>query len=137
MSRYYDADNNIKTDLLDTQAEKTAQSFVVKNPHNPRRLNQRKSLSSAQLRKFFGEFRQLEKRIQAKDFDSVKPLIKMIKSKASYASNPANPKIPESFKKFLVENVNAIETEKDFKAFILHFEAVVGFFYGIPGVSNN
>ncbi len=137
MSRFFDVNDKIKTALLDTQAEKTAQSFVVTNPHNPRRLNQRKSLSSAQLRRFFGEFRQLEKRVRATDFDSVKPLIKMIKSKASYASNPANPKIPGSFKKFLVDNVNEIETEKDFKAFMLHFEAVVGLFYGIPGVSNN
>lgn len=137
MSRYYDDNNNIRTELLDTQAEKLAQSFVEKNPRNPQKLIQKKSLSSAQLRRFFGEFRQLEKKVRALGFDRVKPLIKMIKSKASYAANPSNPKIPRTFKQFLIDNVNAIETENDFKAFMLHFEAVVGFFYGIPGVSNN
>lgn len=137
MSRYYDDNNNIRTELLDTQAEKLAQSFVEKNPRNPQKLIQKKSLSSAQLRRFFGEFRQLEKKVRALGFDRVKPLIKMIKSKASYAANPSNPKIPREFKQFLIENVNAIESEDDFKAFMLHFEAVVGFFYGIPGVSNN
>ena len=70
-------------------------------------------------------------------FDKVKPLIKMVKSKASYAANPANPKIPASFKNFLINNIDEIQTEKDFEAFMLHFEAVVGFFYGIEGAGRN
>ena len=100
-------------------------------------LDLRKTLSSAQLRRFFGEFRQLEKMVKVMDFDRVKPLIKMVKSKASYAANPANPKIPESFKNFLIQNIDAINTKEDFEAFMLHFEAVVGFFYGIEGVGRN
>jgi len=71
------------------------------------------------------------------DFDRVKPLIKMVKSKASYAANPSNPKIPGSFKKFLIQNIDDINTKEDFEAFMLHFEAVVGFFYGIEGVGGN
>ncbi len=136
MSYYYDDKNNILTDLLDEKAETLAKSFVEKNQKTGR-LDTRRSLSSAQLRRFFSEFRQLEKKVGSKGFENVKPLIKMIKSKASYAANPSNPKIPASFKKFLIDNVNEINEEKDFAAFMLHFEAVVGFFYGIPGVSNN
>ncbi len=139
MSYYYEDDGKevLKTQLLDTKAKTLAESFVVRNPKNPGRLNVRHSLSSAQLRRFFSEFRQLEKKVSSLGFQKVKPLIKMIKSKASYAANPSNPKIPKSFKAFLIENVDAINTEKDFEAFMLHFEAVVGFFYGIEGVSNN
>ena len=39
-------------------------------------------------------------------------------------------------KSFLIENIDNISEERDFEAFMLYFEAVVGFFYGIPGVSN-
>ena len=102
-----------------------------------RSVDNKGSLSSAQLRKFFNEFRQLEKKVGVEGFDKIKPLIKMVKSKAAYASNPSNPKIPRSFKNFLITNLDCIEREKDFQAFMLHFEAVVGFFYGIEGVKNN
>jgi len=136
MGYYFDQSNNIRSDLLDGKAKEKADSFVKKNHRDPTKIIQRESLSSAQLRRFFGEFRQLEKRVNAIGFDKVKPLIKMVKSKASYAANPSNPKIPPSFKSFLSENVDNINGKEDFEAFMLHFEAVVGFFYGIPGVSN-
>lgn len=133
---YFDKSGNIREDLLDQEASRLAESFVVKDHRNPTKPNKAKSLSSAQLRRFFGEFRQLEKRIAVKGFDQVKPLIKMVKSKASYAANRKQP-FPDTFKKFLIDNVNLINTEKDFKAFMLHFESVVGFFYGIKGVKND
>ncbi len=78
----------------------------------------------------------MKKKSDVKGFDHVKPLIKMVKSKASYAANPNNRKIPDSFKNFLIEHINRINSEEDFNAFMLHFEAVVGFFYGM-GISNN
>jgi CRISPR-associated protein Csm2 len=135
MNNYYYKEGNIKLGLLDEIAKEKAESFVKKDPRDPSRL-QKESLSSAQLRRFFGELRQLEKRVNAIGFEKVQPLIKMVKSKASYAANPSNPKIPNSFKTFLIENIDNITEKKDFEAFMLHFEAVVGFFYGISGVSN-
>jgi CRISPR-associated protein Csm2 len=133
---YYDTAGTIRSELLDEEAKSLAESFIARNPRDPTRINYRKSLSSAQLRRFFSEFRQLEKKVKVIGFDKVKPLIKMVKSKASYAANPNNQKIPESFKKFLIKNIDEINTQEDFEAFMLHFEAVVGFFYG-EGVSNN
>lgn len=143
---YLDKNGTIRVELLDAEAEKKAESFIVytfNRKNNEKMRNKKKSLSSAQLRKFFSEFRQLEKRVNAEKkadpeqgFYKVKPLIKMVKSKASYSGNPDNSKIPETFKNFIIDNVNAIDTEKDFRAFMLHFEAVVGFYYGM-GVSNN
>jgi len=112
---------------------------VTKQSKDPSKLIKRpgSTLSSAQLRRFFSEFRQLEKKVNLMGFEKVKPLIKMVKSKASYAANPSNPKIPESFRNFLIKNVDEINTEEDFRAFMLHFEAVVGFYYGIPGIGSN
>jgi CRISPR-associated protein Csm2 len=132
---YFDQSDNIRVELLDEMAAKTAESFVERDSRTNRLT--RGSLSSAQLRRFFSELRQLEKKVKAMGFDKVKPLIKMVKSKASYAANPANPKIPASFKSFLINNIDQIQTGKDFEAFMLHFEAVVGFFYGIEGAGRN
>lgn len=137
---YFDKDGVIRSELLEKEACKQAEEFVVYRKNyktGMKEVDKKKILSSAQLRKFFNEFRQLEKKVGIEGFDKVKPLIKMVKSKAAYASNPDNPKIPRSFKNFLITNIDHIEGEKDFQAFMLHFEAVVGFFYGIEGVKNN
>ncbi len=143
MGTYRDNEGNIRPELLDQEAREIANSFVrMKEFFNQKTKKKEKKteqlLSSAQLRKFFGEFRQLEKKITAKGFDPAKPLIKMVKSKAEYAANPSKSgRIPKEFKQFIINNVNNIETQEDFTAFMLHFEAVVGFFYGIEGVKNN
>ena len=137
---YFDENGVIRSDLLEKEASKQAEEFVVYRKNYKtgiKEVDKKKILSSAQLRKFFNEFRQLEKKVGIEGFDKVKPLIKMVKSKAAYASNPDNPKIPPPFKNFLMTNLDRIEGEKDFQAFMLHFEAVVGFFYGIEGVKNN
>jgi CRISPR-associated protein Csm2 len=137
---YFDQDGNIRVELLDKEASDQADRFIVQfhdKRTNMKKMDTRKSLSSAQLRKFFGEFKQLEKKVDSEGFNKVKPLIKMVKSKAAYASNPSNQKIPEAFKNFLTKNINSINEEKEFRAFMLHFEAVVGFFYGIEGVKSN
>ncbi len=137
---YFDEQGVIRSDLLEKEAIKQAEEFVVyrKNSRTGmKEVDNKKLLSSAQLREFFNDFKQLEKKVGIEGFDKVKPLIKMVKSKAAYASNPKNPKIPRSFKNFLTANIDRIEGEKDFQAFMLHFEAVVGFFYGIEGVKNN
>ena len=126
---YFDSSGNLKAELLDKEAEKRAEDFI--------RVDRRdKPLTSAQLRRFFGEFRSLEKKVNMVGFEKVKPLVKMVKSKASYAANPNNRKIPDTFKEFLIRNVDQINDEKDFKAFMLYFEAVVGFCYGL-GMRNN
>ena len=136
---YFDASGNIYAELLDQKAKDQADKFVEYHFNRRRQkneLNKQKSLSSAQLRRFFSEFRQLEKKVKAKGFEKVKPLVKMVKSKASYAANPSNPKIPKAFKDFLIKNVDEINNEEEFGAFMLHFEAVVGFYYGLEGVSS-
>ena len=136
MIKYRDEEKNILTKLLDEDAMSKAKNFVEID--NTGRVNEKShnTLSSSQLRRFYHDFKQLEKKVKAQGFARVKPLIKMMKSKASYAANPKRQgRIPASFKNFLADHVDSINEEADFEAFMLHFEAVVGFYYGL-GVSN-
>ena len=144
MGFYYDDSGNLKIGLLDAQAQQFAESFV-------RVADRRGKLNANQLRRFYNECKNLEKRFEfirqkrVNESDSsaeatqaaflqVLPLIKMLKAKVSYAANPSNPKIPGSFATWLNQSIDAIENEKDFEAFLLSFEAVVGFCYG-AGIS--
>lgn len=120
--------------LLNEEAHSVAQDFVSKKGT---------ALTSAQLRRFYGEAKNLEKKATDKErneiteesFAPVLPLVKMLKSKVAYAANPANPKVPEDFKKWLDKHLDSVNSAEEFKAFLLHFEAVVGFCYGL-GMKN-
>ena len=113
---FLDSDKGIiREELLDEKARSLAQSFGGE---------QRNALSHTQLRRFFNDLRNLEKRAERSSFEKMKPRIKMVKSKVAYASKD---KIPQSFEKFMNDSISAIENEKDFEAFMLHFEAVLGF----------
>ncbi|MCM8794011.1 MAG: type III-A CRISPR-associated protein Csm2 [Candidatus Omnitrophica bacterium] len=112
----------IKKELLDQKAEEIAK-------------NLQSGLTSAQLRKFYHDAKTIQRRIELEGnneeiFKKYLPEIKMIKAKAAYASNPKKPKIPKKFNDFLTAGIKKIEDYKDFKAFMKHFEAVVGYLYG-------
>ena len=101
----------------------------------------RTELNSTQLRRFFGEMKGYYQRWknQSKSdaaFETILPLIKLMKSKVMYATNPKKPKIPNTFASFLLGGIEQIKDGKDFEAFILYFEAVVGFLYGKGMVSK-
>lgn len=132
MGNYFYEDDNkttLKESLLTNQAKDWAKKFL--QPSN----RDDKKLSSAQLRKFYGEVKSLETKIDAKGFAQIKPLIKMLKSKVAYScpTKGRDKKIPNEFKQFLDEMVDNIEDEQDYKAFATTFEAVVGYFYGEGG----
>ncbi|MEA3465354.1 MAG: type III-A CRISPR-associated protein Csm2 [Thermodesulfobacteriota bacterium] len=144
MGFYYDDAGNLKAGLLDEQAKREAERFVHTN-------NKKDKLNANQLRRFYNECKNLEKRFSfAKQkqlsesgsaeaaahaaFLQVLPLIKMLKAKVSYAANPSNPKIPRTFSVWLNTSIDGIEDAKDFEAFLLSFEAVVGYSYG-AGIS--
>ena len=117
----------IEPELLLGKAEEQAKLF-----HKPG--NKEKKLSSSQLRRFYSDFKRLETKYKnGQDFESILPLIKMQISKSAYAANPERPKIPQTFHRFIETNVKNIQTPNDFERFMLHFEAVVGFFYWNEG----
>lgn len=141
MSMYHDKNGNIRKELLDTEAEEIASKFVVRG--KDQRVDETKSLTSAQLRRFYGDLKNLERKFEFRKqtmgeeeaFAALLPLVKMVKSKVAYASSKDKRKVPEAFAKWLKDHIDKIETYQEFEAFMLHFEAVVGFCYG-QGMSN-
>lgn len=116
----------IREELLTSKAQGWARSFIKARP----------SLSSAQLRRFYHDVKSLEARITSDgEFTGNKPLIKMLKSKVAYACprTYSGRKVPWEFREFFEECVDKINQWKDFQAFALVFEAVVGYFYGEGG----
>jgi CRISPR-associated protein Csm2 len=134
MSYFDDTGKNIRSELLNEEAEAAARKFVIKNKSG-KWIDDKKSIKNSQLRRFFNEFKGLERRLSQHPGDteeailSVRPMVKMANAKVVYAQ--ARKVVPESFVNWLQGHVKAINTAKDFKAFMLHFEAVVGFCYGL------
>ena len=131
---YRDAEKTkLDPEIFSNRAEKDAEKFGTEKFDD-----KVKELTSAQLRRFFGEMKGYYQRWrnQGKSeeaFDILLPLVKMMKSKVYYAVNlnkPKQSKIPHSFASFLLGGIEQIKDSKDFEAFILYFEAVVGFLYG-------
>jgi CRISPR-associated protein Csm2 len=131
MAYFHDDKGNLHPDLLDGRARGKAEQFVPAG-------DRRNRLSSAQLRRFYNEFKSLERKLvfssdkgveEQEAFTAIFPLVKMVKSKVAYAEGRNT--VPRPFKIWIEENVDHIENVDDFKAFLLHFEAVVGFCYGL------
>jgi len=117
---FTDSDQEIiREELLDQEAKKLSKSLAEREFQPIRR----EALSQTQLRRFFNDLRNLEKRVDQSSFEKVKPLIKMVKSKVAYSRE----KIPSKFEDFMNKCISEIQSEKEFRAFMLHFEAVVGF----------
>ena len=132
MSYFDDTGKNIRPELLNEEAQKAAEKFI---PHYNGRPDERNAIKNSQLRRFFNEFKGLERQLnqrlgdEEEAFRGIKPLVKMANAKVVYAE--ARKVVPKSFVSWLQTHVQAIETAKDFRAFLLHFEAVVGFCYGL------
>jgi CRISPR-associated protein Csm2 len=123
----------LKEELLSTKALDWAGKFI--NPSRPEHGQKNPKMTSAQMRRFYGDAKSLEAMVNAKSFEPMKPLVKMMKSKVAYscASDGRDRKVPIEFRKYIEEMVNNINDEHDFRAFMLCFEAVVGYFYGEGG----
>ncbi len=112
----------IKEELLTTEAEEWADKFIGKDPTRP-------ELKSSQLRKFYNEVRALAKKAEGKEkFEKIRPLVKMLKVKVNYQKG--RKLVPVSFVDFISGCVDKIGDKDDFDAFVKHFEAVVGYYYG-------
>ncbi|MGB9626626.1 MAG: type III-A CRISPR-associated protein Csm2 [Phycisphaerae bacterium] len=113
-----------RAELLDTLAEEQADRIPSGG---------RDELKSSQLRRFFGEAKDLLKRLDAgRNYKKeIEPMFKMMRSKASYAwRNGRDSKIPQEFHDFIENGVKKVTNEEQFRLFVQHFEAVVGFLYG-------
>ncbi len=124
---FTDIKGNIREELITEEALNIAKHFKNEN------------LSNSQLRAFFNEIKAINNRLDDKkeNFDKVYPMILMIKSKIEYRASKEKKKM-EGFKCFLTEAVNYIQKENKagkgheaFKNFVIFFEAVVGYSYGV------
>ncbi len=94
-------------------------------------------ITAAQLRKFYNEFKSLERKYQLKSinssseeaFTAMLPHIKINKAKVGYAR--ARKTVPDEFVSWLQRAVDDINSPEAFEAFLLHFEAIVGYAYGL------
>ncbi len=133
---YKDNGKTMDPELVDSKALETAKKLVIKGYNG--RLDEKKSIKSSQLRKFYADVKNLERtwnyqKCSDEAFNGILPQIKILKAKAAYAKS--REVVPDDFRKWLNNCIDAISTPADFRAFLLHFEAVVGFCYG-EGLKN-
>lgn len=100
--------------------------------------NNGSGLSSSQLRAFFNEVKAIQNRINNDEqkFNQNYPFILMLKSKAAYKyrNGGQNSKITEQFYDFINASVDYIKENKSmqtFNDFVLFFETIVGYYYGL------
>lgn len=124
---FSDKKGNLREKLITDEAEEIAKAFV------------NNKLSNSQLRAFFNEVKAINNRLNNKEenWDSVYPSILLIKSKIEYRASKDSKKM-ENFKEFLLKAVAYIQKEnregrgyKAFKDFVIFFEAIVGYSYGL------
>ncbi len=118
----------IRRELVENNARQWATDFLNGDP----------KLSSHQLRRFYGEVKSLRERVRAFGFQKTLPLIRILKSKVAYACPKTRDskvkKVPDEFRTYIETMVDSVgESEANFEAFVLCFEAVVGYFYGEGG----
>lgn len=124
---FTDVDGYLREELITSEALKIAESFASNN------------LSNSQLRAFFNEVKAINNKLDDKKekFNEVYPMILMLKSKIEYRASKEEKKM-KNFKLFLTEAVNYIQKQnkigkgyETFKNFIIFFEAIVGYSYGV------
>lgn len=121
-------------DLYDKKAKAIAVGFIDKNSKN-------NSVSRHQFRRFFDEFKRLDKKLEeGADFEKqILPLLKLQKAKIAYAcqrmieKNSGSKSIYNYFKEFFYSAIDKIENENHFKKFINLNEAVYAYYYAEGG----
>ena len=118
---YFDQNGNLKTEYVCRENVEPLVKVMCE---------QRTSLTTHQVRRYFGHCRAIETKLRAAGaaWDSVRPLVCRLDSAAADGAAKQPPKIPELFHDFIRRNVAAVKTKKDFlEGFLPHFEALVGF----------
>ena len=117
---------NLKEVVLTSMAQKQAQKISGSK------------ISTSQLRAFFNEFKAIKNRLdeEGKNFPSIYPMILMIDSKIAYRAK--KDRKMEEFKAFINQGIAYIMEEnrkgkgfEAFRDFLMYFEAVVGYSYGL------
>lgn len=135
MVKFLDEKGDIRKEVVGKEAQNWAD-----------KLTARRKLTSHQLRRFYNEFKTLERKLEHKTanqgvdeqqaFDEVLPLVMLTLPKLLYAKERGV--APEEFASWLKGCLEGIKGDvKNFRAFMLHFEAVLGFCYGTGKLKKN
>jgi CRISPR type III-A-associated protein Csm2 len=115
-SGYFDDDGNLRPEFVSRNSvEPKVKSFAQDH------------LKISQLRKFFGHCREIERRLRTgSTWEAERPQVQKLSAFAADALGKGN--IPQSFSRFINENVARVHSRTDFvDGFMQYFEAVVGF----------
>lgn len=128
---FYDADGNLREDLLDTHARRWGLEFAPVGETVKKGTQQ---VSSSQIRRFYGDLKSLQDEMRRsrvnmtskdeRDLAPFKARVKMLKAKASYAAG--REKVSAAFHQLMERCVDKIKSPRDFAAFALFFESLLG-----------
>jgi len=127
---YFDPAKSV-TELVDNLAQRQARSI--------------RRISAPELAKFYGEIKELERILLGSAGNAgdvwhrqVEPRVRLLRSKVYYANRRVGQghSVPREFREFIDRSVQSIRNEEDFLKFVKHFEAVVGFLYGMGSVQS-
>ncbi len=132
--KFLDENQRIRKELVGDEAREQAE-----------KLTSGGKLTSHQLRRFYNEFKILERKLDHKTanrgvdeqeaFAEVLPLVMLNLPKLLYARDRRV--VPHEFTSWLEDCLKGIKDDvRNFRAFMLHFEAVVGFCYGTGKLRN-
>ena len=124
---YLDENNVTKLDFILKYPQQLAKELGEATP----------KLSTKQARSFFDAFNKIYLSVIGKKatLAEAKVDLAMLSSKANDKFNKGA--IPKDFKDFIDNNVAAIQTDKDLKSFILHFESLCNYLKDTKTQPNN
>lgn len=140
-------DGRVKPELFGDVASDLGQAFAAAR-------GKPTSVSSNQLRGFYGEVKALEIKLQEMSrhhsaqatgeggiaeevFRRNEYLVRMIAPKVAYIQGKrTGGNVSREFREFIETSLAQVHTARDFMVFMRLFESVVGFFYGFGGGKN-
>ncbi|MGB9698114.1 MAG: type III-A CRISPR-associated protein Csm2 [Thermodesulfobacteriota bacterium] len=114
---YFDKNGNLFEEFITKWAEEIAKKLGLSIP----------DMKKHQLRRFYNHVKSLERRLSLSSYENINKDLKMLVSYATSAAYTTPPKIPKLFEEFIRKNMELVKDSKTFRAFINHFEAIVGF----------
>jgi CRISPR type III-A-associated protein Csm2 len=123
---YFDPGRSV-SELVDELAQRQARGI--------------RRISGAELAKFYTEIKDMHRLLVnggPESWKQVEPRLRLLRSKAYYANRRIGQGhgVPREFRDFVDRGVQSVRSEEDFVKFARHFEAVVGFLYGMGSVQS-
>lgn len=121
--KFYEDDDKtiLRADLFDKEARSSKEAFID---------NKGNEMTDTQMRRFFNDVKLHKRKLEFSgdkeaEFKKILPHIKMLKSRVAYATSRGH--VSFGFRDFINNAVDSIGDYKDYEAFALYFEAIIGF----------